>query len=139
MTKVTRDVISDLWPLYSAGEASADTRALVEGFLAGDPEFARTLRASFDVPPERVEVPADQEAQALQRTLEAMRGGRWPRRVALVATVLTALALVRLHEDDAETAVVRVAVACLAWVVYGVLDWRRRVRARRAIVPRGER
>jgi hypothetical protein len=41
---VTRDVILDVWPLYEAGEVSADTRALVDGFLAGDPEFARLLR-----------------------------------------------------------------------------------------------
>lgn len=41
---VTRDVVSDLWPLYASGEASADTRTLVEGFLAGDPAFAAALR-----------------------------------------------------------------------------------------------
>jgi anti-sigma factor RsiW len=40
---ITRDVIRDLIPPYLAGEASADTRALVEQFLASDPEFARTV------------------------------------------------------------------------------------------------
>lgn len=40
---VTRDVIRDLIPPFLAGEASADTRALVEQFLASDPEFARTV------------------------------------------------------------------------------------------------
>ena len=39
--KITRDVVSDLWPLYSSGEASADTRVLVDEFLRDDPEFAR--------------------------------------------------------------------------------------------------
>ena len=43
---VTRDVVSDLWPLYASGEASADTRALVDAFLAGDPAFAQSLRES---------------------------------------------------------------------------------------------
>src|SRR5689334_5750455 len=43
MGKLTRDVISDLWPLYVSGEASSDTRALIEAFLQEDPEFARTL------------------------------------------------------------------------------------------------
>jgi len=43
MQSVTRDVITDLWPLYTAGEASPDTRALIESFLKDDPEFARTL------------------------------------------------------------------------------------------------
>ncbi len=136
MTKVTRNVISDLWPLYAAGEASSDTRALVESFLAGDPEFARTLQAKFDVPAAAVDLPADQEARTLAHTLEAMRGGRWTRRVGLVAAVLTALAIVRLPQDDSETAIVRAVVAGLAWAVYAVLEWRRRVQAVRVTTPR---
>lgn len=44
MMKITRDVVVDLWPLYESGDASADTRAVVEEFLKGDPEFARVLR-----------------------------------------------------------------------------------------------
>jgi anti-sigma factor RsiW len=40
---VTRDVIYDLLPSYFAGEVSPDTRALVDGFLRDDPEFARML------------------------------------------------------------------------------------------------
>jgi anti-sigma factor RsiW len=39
--KITRDVIYDLLPAYFAGEVSADTRALIDEFLATDPEFAR--------------------------------------------------------------------------------------------------
>jgi len=49
---VTHDVVSDLWPLYASGEASADTRALVDTFLAGDPAFGRIVSdTSFDVSP----------------------------------------------------------------------------------------
>lgn len=39
--KITRDVIYDLLPGYFAGDASADTRTLIDEFLATDPEFAR--------------------------------------------------------------------------------------------------
>jgi len=39
--KVTRDVVYDLLPTYFAGEASEDTRALLEEFFASDPEFGR--------------------------------------------------------------------------------------------------
>jgi hypothetical protein len=42
--KVTRDVVIDLLPLYAAGEASADTRILVEEFLKLDPELERRAR-----------------------------------------------------------------------------------------------
>jgi len=43
---VTRDVVSDLWPLYSAGEASNDSRKLVDEYLSGDEGFRAVLRAS---------------------------------------------------------------------------------------------
>jgi hypothetical protein len=39
--KITREVIYDLLPAYFANEVSADTRTLVEEFLASDPEFGR--------------------------------------------------------------------------------------------------
>jgi anti-sigma factor RsiW len=42
---VTRNVVADLLPAYAAGEAHADTRALVEAWLAGDPALARELDA----------------------------------------------------------------------------------------------
>jgi len=48
---ITRDVIYDLLPAYFAGEVSADTRTLIEEFLATDPEFARMtarFRRLFD-------------------------------------------------------------------------------------------
>ena len=41
---ITRDVITDLLPLYLAGEASGDTRALLEEYLRENPEFASTVR-----------------------------------------------------------------------------------------------
>ena len=42
--EITRNVILDLLPLYVAGEVSADTRALVEAYLANDPELAEAAR-----------------------------------------------------------------------------------------------
>ena len=39
--KVTRDVIYDLLPTYFAGDASDDSRSLIEEFFASDPEFGR--------------------------------------------------------------------------------------------------
>ena len=37
---VTRDVVKDLLTVYLAGEASADTRTLVDEWLRSDPELA---------------------------------------------------------------------------------------------------
>ncbi len=44
--EVTRDVVTDLWPLCASGEASADTRALVDAFLVTDAAFAERVRRS---------------------------------------------------------------------------------------------
>ena len=43
MIEIERNVILDLLPLYLAGEASPDTQALVEQYLASDPELAETV------------------------------------------------------------------------------------------------
>lgn len=48
--EVTREVVSDLWPLVRAGEASADSRTLVDGFLADDESFAERLRSAEALP-----------------------------------------------------------------------------------------
>jgi predicted anti-sigma-YlaC factor YlaD len=45
---ITSDVITDLLPLYLAGEASPGTRLLLEDYLREHPEFAATVRAAAD-------------------------------------------------------------------------------------------
>ena len=77
---VTREVINDLWPLYSAGEASADSRALVDEFLRQDPEFARLLLGRGEQDLLRQDVPKprpDSEARALRRTKRLLHGLDW--------------------------------------------------------------
>lgn len=49
--EVNRNVIIDLWPLYQTNEISVEGRALVEEFLAQDPELADVLRESRRVSP----------------------------------------------------------------------------------------
>ena len=43
---ISRDVVKDLIAVYLAGDASADTRALVESYLKTDPELARDVEAA---------------------------------------------------------------------------------------------
>ena len=128
--KVTRDVVSDLWPLYAAGEASADTRALVDDFLAGDEEFARALRHGVDLPAIDLSLPPDEEARALARTRELVHGGgRWLHAVRVLALTLTVLAIVRFPQETTEYFVVRIVIAGVAWSLYLLLRSRQRARA----------
>jgi anti-sigma factor RsiW len=45
---ITRDVINDLLPVYFSGEASADSRQLVESYLANHPDFAAQVKADWN-------------------------------------------------------------------------------------------
>lgn len=73
---MTRDVMTDLLPLYFAGEASEDTRTLVEQFFKDDPEFARLARTNPDHllpldPP--IALNKDHEMRTLERTRRVVR------------------------------------------------------------------
>jgi ferric-dicitrate binding protein FerR (iron transport regulator) len=91
----TRELITDLLPAYFSGEASADTRALVEEFFAQDPEFERmarrlagslnTLRLATPGPDEEL------ERRALMRTRMELRGKNLSLGVALAGVVAIVL------------------------------------------------
>lgn len=73
--QVTRDVITDLWPVYISGEASPETVELVEAFLKEDPEFAQILRGAAEkalLETRAPSLPPDHEARALCRTKRLM-------------------------------------------------------------------
>jgi len=62
--KVTRKVILDLLPLYLAGEASADTQALIDQYLETDPELAEMAKRTAAMnTPEDIPIPLKKEDQ----------------------------------------------------------------------------
>jgi hypothetical protein len=87
---VTRNVIQDLLPVYFAGEASPDTKQLVEDFLGGDPEFARLAQQNAQLRLERpaVQPPVHAEAEALARTKRAIRKRTWLLSFAVFCTLV---------------------------------------------------
>jgi anti-sigma factor RsiW len=92
--KVTRDVINDLLPLYLEGEASADTKALVDDYLQRDEELARTVRAAREERSPVMSAPAiatpspDLERRALERTRSVLRRQAWTLALAIFLTAL---------------------------------------------------
>ena len=88
---VTREIVKDLLPLYVSGEASPDSRALVESFLREDPELARladALRAEELAPAREPSVPPGAGRPALLRTKELLRRRTWFLALALFLTGL---------------------------------------------------
>jgi hypothetical protein len=135
--QITRDVISDLWPLYAAGEATADTRALVDAFLASDPEFARTLKSGIEIPATPIVPQPNSEARAFQRTRDLVRGNSWMRGIRMMALVFTIFAMTRILSDTTFTASPRPFIgnaigAVITWTIYCVWLYRAR---RRALTP----
>jgi len=62
--EITRNVVLDLLPLYSANELSADTRALVEKYLETDPELANVAKRLTAVEmPGDIPVPLSRDAE----------------------------------------------------------------------------
>ena len=77
---VTRDVVEDLLPLYVAGEASGDSRVLVEAFLKGDPELVRLARGmAGSLPPKQTPEPLgeDVEMRSIKRTRNMLAWKSW--------------------------------------------------------------
>jgi len=130
---VTRQVISDLWPLYVADEASADTRALVESFLAADPSFATALRESAGVGLGIASAPAlasDHELQALARTRRRLRGDLWLLQFAMMFTLFAFGRIVADTSWDVSPRnfIVTAAIAVAFWIAFFVSLIRTRTR-----------
>jgi len=125
--RITRDVVSDLWPVYQSGEASADTRALVDEFLAGEPEFARRLRQDESAALLAAPVPLapDHEVKTLNRVRKAMLRKNWP---LFFAMVFSGMAFGRIVSDTSFDvspkrfiATAAVAAACWVWFFVSLL------------------
>lgn len=132
---VTREVVTDLLPIYFSGEASAETHALVEEFFRQDPEFERIARSAAK-PLESLRVAAwpgvlsrSPEAEREKRGLEDVRyelhRRKWWFALALFCTFIP-LAFVYSHgqftwvmaRNRPWDAVIYWSVAALFWFFY---------------------
>jgi anti-sigma factor RsiW len=131
---VTRDVVKDLLTVYLAGEASADTRALVEGWLRTDPDLARQADEARrgDLPPVPMPEPSV-EKRALIRTRRWLRARMIVLGVAVYFSTLPFTVVFNrqgfrgLLIQDWPERIALFAVAAVLWVVFFVLSRRLRV------------
>jgi len=70
---ITQDVITDLLPVYFSGEASGDTRALVDTFFHDHPDFEKLARRSVKVQLPDPVAPANGEKEILRRVQRRLR------------------------------------------------------------------
>ncbi|MBK8990046.1 MAG: hypothetical protein IPM39_28955 [Chloroflexi bacterium] len=116
---ITRDVILDLLPLYLANEASADTRALVEEFLNGDPQLTKLIEQSkvtqFDF-----EVPTPLTKEHEMKTFEKTRFLLFQQKLFLALAVATTLFLVAFRFDETGVTWLWAATPGMGWAMLGV-------------------
>lgn len=90
---ITRDVISDLLPAYLSGEASADTRAIIDEMAARDPDIARLVASARNERTDTmfnhtVSLPPNLERDVVTRTRAVLRRRSWTLALALFFTCL---------------------------------------------------
>lgn len=130
--KITRDVITDILPVYFSGEASTDTKALVEAFLKQDPEFTKLIKANDVVllASQKIfskETNMDkQEMQTLIKTVNLLR----TRSIYLALTILFFLMPLSFKFDSQgfhwiwADAPINAVIFLLLGCVFGLLYWR---------------
>lgn len=77
---VTREVILDLLPVYLSGEASPDTRTLVEEYMKQDTELAQRIRLQWEDNLAKTApsvLPPELELRSLRRTRSLLGWQRW--------------------------------------------------------------
>jgi hypothetical protein len=121
--KITRDVVVDLWPVYESGEASADTRALVDEFLKQEPDLARKLRED---PSARVLAPVplplapDHEMKAFKETRMAVHRIDW---TLFLAMMFSGFAFGRIVSDTSwdvspRNFAIVAGIAAIFWIAF---------------------
>jgi hypothetical protein len=137
MENITREIIADLYPLYLSGDASPDTRQLVEAFVKEDPEFLRVLgetrRDALGVyaPPK---LAPDHELKTLALVKRRLLGPTW---ALFLAMMFSGFAFGRIVSDTSfdvspRNFIVTAAIAGCFWVVFFV----KLFRGRKAVLVR---
>lgn len=133
--KITRDVIGDLLTVYLAGEASVDTRRLVEEYLQTDPalaaDVARAKGHQLDLPATPAPSPAA-EKQSLDATRQLLKHRT---STLVVACVFTVLPFSFVFEGSRVTFIVLrdAPVTAAAWWFTAVVMWTAHVWIRRRV------
>ncbi|NJN80300.1 MAG: hypothetical protein HC797_07420 [Anaerolineales bacterium] len=125
--KITRDVITDLLPVYFSGEASEDTKSLIETFLKSDPEFAKLIEENGAILPEsQINLSKDNEMNTLNETKKLLQ----KRSVYMAFTILFLLLPASFRFDSQgfywtwADAPINVVIFLAFGIFFGIQYWR---------------
>jgi hypothetical protein len=131
MENITREIIADLYPLYLSGDASPDTRQLVEAFLKEDPELVSRLGESGGNRLGAYVTPGlspDHELKTLTRVKRRLLGPIWMMQLAII---FSCFAFGRIVADTSfdvspRNFIVTATIAVCFWVAFIVKLFRGR-------------
>jgi len=126
---VTKEVITDLFPLYVANECSKDSRALVEEYLRDNPHQAEELRRVMNtlVPGGTAHLAGSEEVRSLREARRRVRRQSWLMGLAIFFSLLpfsflaTGERIYWLFRESPTSALVYAAIGIGCWGVYFVL------------------
>ncbi len=132
---ITKNIIIDLLPAYLSGDASDDTKRLVEEYLRTDPSIAQTLREASEPPVPRdahPPIPTDVQLASLMRTRSLIRIRSWVMAFAIFFTLVPFSFLHKagttywLFLESPTSAGVYFFLGLSCWIAYAVLRHRSR-------------
>jgi hypothetical protein len=126
---VTKEVITDLFPLYVANECSKDSRALVEEYLRDNPDQAEELRRVMNtpVPGGTAQLAGSEEVRSLREARRRVRRQSWLMGLAIFFSLLPFSFLVTggkiywVFRESPASALVYGAIGIGLWGVYLLL------------------
>lgn len=125
--KVTRDVIIDLLPVYFSGEASTDTKKLVNNYFDQNPDFAAEAKKSSeqiitnDIP---ITLKKENEMETINRTKKFIKIRSWLLGFAIFFTIAP-FSFAHMDDkfyvlllDSPMTALIYGSIGILFWISY---------------------
>ena len=134
---VTKEVITDLFPLYVANECSKDSRALVEEYLRNNPNQAEELRRVMNTPVTggTVHLGGSEEVRSLREARRRVRRLSWLMGLAIFFSLVpfsflaTSERIYWLFRESPASALVYGAIGVGLWGVYFGLRSRSKILA----------
>ena len=132
--KITKDVISDLFPLYVTDACSPDTRLLVEEYLRTNPDQAQDLRriSSTTVPKPPLNPASLDEVRSLREARRRVRRRSWLLALAIFFSLTpfsflaTGGRVYWLFREAPQSAIVYGSLGVACWVAYAIVRNRSR-------------
>jgi hypothetical protein len=120
---VTKEVITDLFPLYVANECSKDSRALVEHYLRDNPGQAEELKRIIEtsVPGGKAQLAGAEEVRTLREARRRVRRQSWVMGLAIFFSLVPFSFLVTggkiywVFRESPSTAIIYALLGILFW------------------------